>query len=55
MDAIGKELEANMVILDEEPWAQNVLGTCQGFQNRDQCLRLLQSLFRSRIGVRRYG
>jgi hypothetical protein len=24
--------------------AQNVEGTCKGFQNRDQCLRLLQSI-----------
>ena len=41
MDAIGKELEAgrailNEGILDEEQWAQNVLGTCEGYQNLDQ-------------------
>ncbi len=30
-------------------------GTCEGFQNRDQCLRLLQSLFSSSIGRRRNG
>ena len=54
MHAIGKELEANRAILDlgsalgiqdEEQWAQNVESTCEGFQTRDQCLRLLQSLF----------
>jgi hypothetical protein len=30
-------------------------GTSQGFQNWDQCLRLLQSLFRSSSGVIRQG
>ena len=27
-------------IQDQEQWAQNVEGTCEGFQNRDQCLKL---------------
>ena len=55
MDALGKELEGNRVnldtgIQDQAQWSE-CGGVCEGFQNWDQCLRLLQNFFSSSIGV----